>query len=174
MIIVKVTFCEMRPNHLDRVVEIERASYPTPWSRQVILSEIQNEFAHYIVAMSGEQVVGYIGMWLVLDDAQITNIAVHPCYRSHNVGRLLMLEMIKRAVLRGITRMTLEVRPSNLIARHLYTTMGFVEKGVRKRYYTDNNEDAIIMWKYDLAGGDTKTKSEPSLYLNKSLRRGES
>ncbi|MDD4169003.1 MAG: ribosomal protein S18-alanine N-acetyltransferase [Desulfotomaculaceae bacterium] len=159
----KVTFCEMCSNHLDRVVEIERSSYAAPWSRQVFFSEIRNEFAHYIVAMSDEQVVGYSGMWLILDDAQITNIAVHPCYRLNNVGRLLMLEMIKRAVLMGITRMTLEVRPSNLVARHLYTSMGFVEKGVRKRYYSDNNEDAIIMWKYNLAGGDMLLGPEQSV-----------
>ncbi|MDD3652641.1 MAG: ribosomal protein S18-alanine N-acetyltransferase [Desulfotomaculaceae bacterium] len=157
---LKVKFCEMSPNHLDQVIEIERVSYTTPWSRQVFFSEIQNKFAHYIVALSDEQVVGYIGMWIIFDDAQITNIAVHPCCRSNNVGRQLMQEMIKRGVKMGITRLTLEVRPSNLVARHLYTTLGFVEKGVRKKYYTDNNEDAIIMWKYVHADGNTVTESE--------------
>ncbi|OPX84522.1 MAG: ribosomal-protein-alanine N-acetyltransferase [Pelotomaculum sp. PtaB.Bin104] len=159
---MEVTFCQMCPEHLDHVLEIERSSYAAPWSRQVFFSEIQNKFAHYIVAMNDGLVVGYIGMWLILDEAQVTNIAVHPSYRSKNIGRMLMLEMTKRAVLRGINRMTLEVRPSNLAARHLYTTMGFIEKGIRKRYYTDNNEDAIIMWNYDLAGGDKSTELEQS------------
>jgi len=150
---VNVTFCEMGPEHLDQVVEIEQASYFAPWSRQVFSSEIKNTFAHYIVALINGQVAGYGGMWLVLDEAQITNVAVHPDYRMNNIGKLLMLELIRRAALMGIFKMTLEVRPSNLVARHLYTALGFVEKGLRKKYYTDNNEDAIIMWKYDVRDG---------------------
>jgi len=150
----------MSPEHLDQVFEIERASYPAPWSRQVFSSEIKNTFAHYIVAVINEQVAGYGGMWLILEEAQITNVAVHPDYRMNNIGKLLMLELIRRAALMGIFKMTLEVRPSNLVARHLYTALGFVEKGVRKKYYTDNNEDAIIMWKYDVS-------SEHGLLVNR-------
>lgn len=150
---MKVAFCEMSPEHLDQVFEIEQESYPAPWSRQVFSSEIKNSFAHYIVAIVNEQVAGYGGMWLVLEEAQITNVAVHPDYRMKNIGKMLMMELIRRAALMGIFKLTLEVRPSNLIARHLYTTMGFIEKGLRKKYYTDNNEDAIIMWKYVLDNG---------------------
>lgn len=151
---MNVTFEEMRLEHLDQVVEIEKASFPSPWSRGAFVYEIlQNNFAYYIVARAGEKVVGYAGMWLILDEAHITNVAVHPGYRRNNIGRSLMLEMIRRAAVMGINRMTLEVRPSNAAARHLYATLGFKETGVRKCYYTDTNEDAIIMWKDDLAGG---------------------
>lgn len=151
---MEVTFEEMRLEHLSQVVEIEEASFPSPWSRYAFTYELmQNNFAYYVVALDGKRVAGYGGMWLILDEAHITNVAVHPDYRMNNIGRALMLEMIRRAVLMGIARMTLEVRPSNAAARRLYATLGFEERGVRKRYYTDTNEDAIIMWKDDLAGG---------------------
>lgn len=151
---MEVSFEEMRPEHLDQVVEIEKVSFPSPWSRQAFACELlQNNFAFYIVALTEGKVVGYGGMWLILDEAHITNVAVHPDYRKKNIGRALLLGMISHAVLTGITGMTLEVRPSNAAARHLYATLGFKERGVRKRYYTDTNEDAIIMWKDDLAVG---------------------
>lgn len=144
---MKVTIGEMEHEHLDQVFAIEQASYQVPWSRQAFFSEIKNVFAHYVVAVFEGRVIGFGGMWLVLDEAQITNLAVHPDYRGKNIGKMLMLELIKRAALRGVCKMTLEVRPSNLVARHLYRVLGFVEKGIRKKYYTDNDEDAIIMWK---------------------------
>lgn len=145
----------MSLEHLNQVLEIEEASFPAPWSYYAFAYEIlQNNLAHYIVAVSGQEVVGYSGMWLVLDEAHITNVAVHPDYRQKSIGRSLMLEMIRLAVLGGSTKMTLEVRPTNTAARRLYEQLGFVEKGRRKRYYTDNNEDAIIMWKYNLTGNE--------------------
>lgn len=153
--ILKVTFCKMGSEHLEQVFEIEWASYSTTWSRRIFSSEIKNSFAHYIVAIMNERVAGYGGMWIVLEEAQVTNVAVHPDYRMNNIGKMLMLELIRRAALFGVFKMTLEVRPSNLIARHLYTTLGFIEKGLRKKYYSDNNEDAIIMWKCDPANGQS-------------------
>jgi ribosomal-protein-alanine N-acetyltransferase len=141
----------MSLEHLNQVLEIEEASFPAPWSYYAFAYEIlQNNLAHYIVAVSGQEVVGYSGMWLVLDEAHITNVAVHPDHRQKSIGKSLMLEMIRLAVLGGSTKMTLEVRPTNTAARRLYELLGFVEKGRRKRYYTDNNEDAIIMWKDNL------------------------
>ncbi|BAF58924.1 acetyltransferases [Pelotomaculum thermopropionicum SI] len=95
-------------------------------------------------------------MWLILDEAHITNVAVHPEYRKNNIGRTLMLEMMRRAALMGAVRMTLEVRPSNAAARRLYASLGFEVKGIRRRYYTDTNEDAIIMWKEDLTGCENR------------------
>ncbi|MCL6634425.1 MAG: ribosomal protein S18-alanine N-acetyltransferase [Peptococcaceae bacterium] len=149
-----VTFEEMSLAHLDGVMEIEEVSFPSPWSRYAFAYEIlQNSLAHYIVALAGNKVVGYAGMWLILDDAHITNVAVHPAWRRKGIGMALMLEMIGRAVLMGMKRMTLEVRPSNKAARVLYAALGFVERGLRKHYYSDTGEDAIIMWKDDLAGG---------------------
>lgn len=149
-----VSFEEMLPEHLSQVEEIEKVSFPTPWSLSAFLYEItQNDFAHYIVAMSGGEVLGYGGMWLILDEAHITNVAVRKDSRMKGIGRALMLEIIRRAILMGTNSMTLEVRPSNTAARNLYTSLGFKEKGRRKRYYTDTGEDAIIMWKKGLLEG---------------------
>ncbi|SFR07270.1 ribosomal-protein-alanine N-acetyltransferase [Desulfoscipio geothermicus DSM 3669] len=148
-----IKFDRMQPEHLDQVLVIEKSSFPTPWTRQAFDYEIQiNDFAHYIVALQDNRVAGYAGMWIILDEAHITNVAVHKKHRSRGLGKALMLEMIKRSVLLGAERMTLEVRPSNTTARHLYTRLGFAERGLRKKYYTDTEEDAIIMWKDDLVG----------------------
>lgn len=148
---MRIKVVPMEPEHLDAVMAIENVSFLTPWKREAFLFEILlNETADYVVALHRGQVVGYGGMWLVLDEAHITNIAVHPAFRGRGIGRRILRELIKRAALRGATKMTLEVRPSNLIARKLYQDLGFKEKGVRKRYYQDNHEDAIIMWLEDL------------------------
>jgi ribosomal-protein-alanine N-acetyltransferase len=144
----------MCEEHLDQVEAIEKESFPTPWSRRAFAGELlQNDFAYYIVALHEDVVIGYGGMWLILDEAHITNVAVRADYRGQGIGLALMLEIIRNAVIRGVKSMTLEVRPSNNAARHLYQGLGFVDKGVRKRYYSDNNEDAIIMWKENLAEG---------------------
>ncbi len=152
-----VTFEEMRLEHLDQVLEIEKASFPTPWSRDAFKGEIlQNDFAHYIVAVYDSAVIGYGGMWIILDEAHITNVAVRPDLRGKSIGKVLMLEIIRQAVVRGANSMTLEVRPSNKAARKLYHGLGFIERGLRKRYYSDTNEDAIIMWKENLPARGSK------------------
>ena len=154
---------DMIPEHIPAVLQIEQISFPTPWSQQAFTYEItSNHFAHYLVALRGDEVAGYAGMWMVLDEAHITNVAVHPGHRGKKLGQVLMAEMMRRAVLRGAVRMTLEVRPSNTVARELYKKLGFKEKGLRKRYYTDTNEDAIIMW-VDLSGQDSASASGDNL-----------
>lgn len=136
----------MQAFHLDQVLQIERASFPTPWSRQAFLSEIhQNDFAHYYVCLSDGRVIGYAGMWVILDEAHITNVAVHPEYRGRRVGEALVRHLLGEARNLGADRMTLEVRLSNLAAQRLYQKLGFVPVGVRKGYYVDNNEDALLM-----------------------------
>jgi ribosomal-protein-alanine N-acetyltransferase len=146
----------MREEHLDQVEAIEKESFPTPWSRSAFAGELQNELAHYIVALNEDVVVGYGGMWLILDEAHITNVAVRAGCRGQGIGQALMLEIIRYAVIRGVRSMTLEVRPSNDAARHLYQGLGFMDRGFRKRYYSDNNEDAIIMWKENLSAGKNR------------------
>ncbi|RJX22629.1 MAG: ribosomal-protein-alanine N-acetyltransferase [Ammonifex sp.] len=148
---VKIT--PMRPEHVDAILSIERVSFPLPWNRETFLFEILlNELGLYVVALLGEFAVGYGGMWLVADEGHITNIAVHPSFRRQGIGRQILQDLVRRAVENGLNRMTLEVRPSNIAARKLYQKFGFVEKGLRKRYYQDNNEDAIIMWLEHLQG----------------------
>ncbi|MEW6192265.1 MAG: ribosomal protein S18-alanine N-acetyltransferase [Bacillota bacterium] len=152
---LKVEITAMEPEHLDEVLAIEAVSFPLPWDRQTFLFEILlNELADYVVALSNGRVVGYGGMWLVVDEAHLTNIAVHPDFRGRGIGRRILRALIRRAAGRGLRKMTLEVRPSNRTARKIYREFGFKEKGVRKQYYRDNNEDAIIMWLEDLQQGD--------------------
>ncbi|WP_347491248.1 ribosomal protein S18-alanine N-acetyltransferase [Desulfoscipio sp. XC116] len=148
-----ITFGQMHVNHLNQVVQIENVSFPTPWTKNAFDYELRvNDFAHYIVALTDIQtVVGYAGMWIVLDEAHVTNIAVHGDYRGRGLGTALMLQLVQKAISFGVQRMTLEVRPSNLPARVLYSRLGFEEYGFRKNYYADTKEDAIIMWKNDLS-----------------------
>jgi ribosomal-protein-alanine N-acetyltransferase len=135
--------------HIDDIVIIENLSFKIPWSRQSILEEIvQNEAAIYFCAVTGGKAVGYAGMWQVCDEGHITNIAVHPEFRSTGIGSMLMEALLGTAEERGITALTLEVRKTNYVAQTLYTKYGFAPGGSRKAYYADNNEDAIIMWKH--------------------------
>ena len=98
------------------------------------------------MAIENEIVVGYAGMWKIQDEGHITNIAVHPEFRGVHIGKALMSQLINEARSLGVNSMTLEVRKSNIIARNLYESFGFKEAGVRKGYYADNKEDAIVMW----------------------------
>lgn len=142
------TIRKMMFHDIEQVLEVERISFPNPWAKNAFEAELHdNLFAHYFVAVQGETVVGYAGMWMVLDEAHVTNIAVHPAFRGLNYGKRLTQELIIQAFKLGANRITLEVRVSNLVARNLYKGLGFREVGVRKGYYSDNNEDAIIMWK---------------------------
>jgi ribosomal-protein-alanine N-acetyltransferase len=143
----KVIIRRMEMKDLDDIEVVEHLSFTTPWSRESFINELKtNVFARYFVAEKEKRVIGYGGMWLVLDEAHITNIAVHPDYRGRGLGERLMRSLMSFAVSSGATAMTLEVRRSNEAAKQLYRKLGFVEEGVRPGYYTDNGEDAIIMW----------------------------
>jgi ribosomal-protein-alanine N-acetyltransferase len=144
---LEVNLAAMREEHVEEVFWIERLSFRTPWPRFSFRRELQNDLAFYLVALKEKKVIGYAGMWLILDEAHITNLAVHPDYQRMGVGRLLVTELIFRAAFLGAKRMTLEVRPSNKAALGLYTSLGFDQVGRRKGYYEDTKEDALIMWK---------------------------
>ncbi len=145
--LTRVVIEPMRVEHLPRVLEIERVSFPTPWPQDAYLQEIRgNRLASYIVAKVEEEVVGYAGMWVILDEAHITTIAVDPRYRRQSIGERLLLALIEEAIRRGARWMTLEVRKSNTAAQALYRKYGFRDIGVRRGYYSDNREDAIVMW----------------------------
>ncbi|WP_078543038.1 ribosomal protein S18-alanine N-acetyltransferase [Litchfieldia alkalitelluris] len=142
-----VTFRLMNLEDIDEVLVIEHASFATPWSREAFYNEIMNNhFAQYIVMVENEKVIGYCGMWLVMDEAHVTNIAVLPEYRGRKLGELLLIKVKETAKELGAIRMTLEVRVSNVIAQSLYIKHRFTKGGIRKNYYTDNQEDAIVMW----------------------------
>ncbi|MBI4277553.1 MAG: ribosomal protein S18-alanine N-acetyltransferase [Armatimonadetes bacterium] len=137
----------MRMDHVPRVLTIERQSFPMPWPRDAYQHELKkNRLAAYLVAKTGEAVVGYAGMWLMLEEAHITTIAVDPDWRGQRIGEQLLVALFEEAMRRGARWMTLEVRRSNLVAQSLYRKYGFREVGARKGYYSDNQEDALIMW----------------------------
>ena len=138
----------MKPEDADAVEAVEKASFSVPWSRKSFWEEAANERTYYLLALDGDQVVGYAGTWILDDEAQITNVAVAPAYRGKKVGAGLMDALIKEAKKRGATRMTLEVRPSNTAALALYEKFGFKDCGRRPHYYLDNGEDAVIMWNF--------------------------
>lgn len=138
---------KMELKHIDGVMVVEHLSFTIPWSRESFEQElVANNFAYYIVAVENDVVVGYAGMWKIQDEGHITNVAVHPEFRGAHIGKKLMVELIKLAKDMGVISMTLEVRKSNYIARNLYESLGFTDAGMRKGYYTDNREDAVIMW----------------------------
>jgi ribosomal-protein-alanine N-acetyltransferase len=137
----------MREEDLDVVAEIEKASFPTPWSREIYREELtENNFAHYYVIENDQGVVGFIGAWIIFDEIQVTNFAVLPSERTRGYGHMLFQYLINKALLKGGRLMSLEVRESNIAAQKLYQSFGLKKAGIRKRYYTDNNEDAIVMW----------------------------
>jgi ribosomal-protein-alanine N-acetyltransferase len=146
---VAIKVVPMCVEDLEGIIEIENSSFTTPWSRNSFLHELfENERAVYLVAKDEfDRLVGYIGMWIIFDEGHITNLAVHPNFRRRGVGSRLLKGLIAYGRREGIKYLTLEVRRSNETAQNLYYKHGFVHMGVRRKYYLDNNEDALIMWK---------------------------
>lgn len=106
----------------------------------------ENHFARYILLLQGDHVIGYGGMWVIIDEAHVTNIAVLPEYRGKKLGERLLRRMMAEAIAEGARKMTLEVRVTNDPAQNLYRKLGFQDGGIRRSYYTDNQEDALVMW----------------------------
>ena len=129
---------------IDGMHAIEEATFASPWSRKSIEDELTNPCARYLVAREGDEVIGYAGMWLVIDEGHVTNVAVREDKRGIGLGKELMKRLIQLAADSGMIWMTLEVRRSNKVAQNLYHSFGFIDVGYRKRYY-ENNEDALLM-----------------------------
>lgn len=131
---------------IDGVWAVESKVFNNPWSRSAFVDEItDNDLAHYLVLEDQGMIAGYAGMWIVVDEAHVTNIALLPDYRSQGLGEKLVRELMKTARERYAVMMTLEVRPSNTVAQSLYSKLGFLPQGIRRAYYSDNQEDALIM-----------------------------
>jgi len=141
----------MTLDDLDGVMAVEQESFLTPWSRSAFEEElVKNRLARYLVALDAESIVGYAGTWLVINEAHVTNVAVHAGRRREGIGRLLMEALMQMARDAGMESMTLEVRVSNEAAKTLYQQLGFVSAGVRKNYYSETKEDALILWREQL------------------------
>jgi ribosomal-protein-alanine N-acetyltransferase len=144
---MEIKFRPMTLNDIDEVLTIEKASFTLPWSREAFYNElVHNQYAKYIVMEYNHRIIGYCGMWVVIDEAHITNVAVLPEYRGKKLGEALMRKVMETAKQLGATTMTLEVRVSNHVAQSLYRKLGFLNGGIRKQYYSDNQEDALVMW----------------------------
>lgn len=141
----------MEEKHIDMVANIDCLSFTTPWSRESFQNEISvNALSKYVVALKDDLVVGYGGLWLIVNEGHITNIAVHPEFRGVGIGNMLVDALIQVCKENNVISMTLEVRVSNKAAIGLYEKYGFVVEGVRKEYYGDNKEDGLVMWKHFL------------------------
>lgn len=132
---------------VEQVTEVEQATFSSPWPADVFQQEVvDNQHAYYFVLELEKKIIGYAGTWIVVDDAQITNIAVDPIYRGNKFGEKLFRFTLQQVMMHGAVRLSLEVRVSNVPAQKLYRKFGLVPGGVRKNYYTDNQEDALVMW----------------------------
>jgi len=135
----------MNPSDLDEIMAIERDSFSYPWSPRFFLQELRVPCARSLLAVANGRTVGYIIYWLLPKEVDIHNLAVHPTCRQRGIGRSLLQGVIDEAKRNGSSRVTLEVRKSNAAAQRLYHSLGFVERGVRRGYYSDDGEDALVM-----------------------------
>ena len=142
----EIVFRKMRDEDVKRVAELEAICFRTPWSYNSLLGELYNDVAHYVVAEEDGVVIGYAGEWIMFDEAHMTNIAVAPEERKRGIARMLILTLMKEALRHGGERMTLEVRENNHTAQRLYASLDFAYAGLRKHYYTDTGENALILW----------------------------
>ena len=146
----------MRPEDLDEVLAIERASFSMPWSRGAFLYEIQqNRVARCRVMRDGGVIVGYVCVWEIADEIHVTNVAVHPDHRRHGIARALLGGVVTEARARDLRLIVLEVRPSNREAIGLYESFGFRVIGRRRGYYYDTGEDALVMEVHVMPGART-------------------
>lgn len=137
-------------NHINDMVKISEESLAIPWSFQFFEEEFKNKFSRYVVALCDDKVVGFGGCWIIVGEGNITNIAVSPEYRGKGIGSAIVKELLRICHKENGTAITLEVRRSNIIAQNLYKKFGFEVEGIRKGYYANNKEDALLMWNRSL------------------------
>ena len=141
----------MRRRYLRSVLNIETQVYPRPWTMSLFLSELGLRGTRaYFVAKVGRDVVGYAGLMVTVDEGHVTTIAVDPAWHRHQIGTRLLLAVTHEALAREVNALTLEVRVSNTAAQAMYRSFGFESVGVRKGYYAETNEDALVMWVRDI------------------------
>ena len=156
---VEIDIARMRRRHLRRVLQIEAQVYPRPWSASLFLSELaQRTTRTYLVAKHDTLVIGYAGMMFTGREAHITNIAVDPSFHGAKVGSRLLLTLTTEAMARGAETLSLEVRVTNHAAQSMYEKFGFEAVGMRKGYYIETNEDAIVMVVHDLLSNDQRIR----------------
>lgn len=142
-----IIYRQMVAKDIPAVVGTEEEVFPTPWTDEIFEHELNgNEYATYIVAECEGHVVGHVGMWVILDECHITNVAVRKSQQGQGIGEGLMRQAMDLCRNHGVHAMSLEVRTSNETAQNLYFKLGFQRGGIRKNYYSDDHEDALVMW----------------------------
>ena len=142
----EIVLRDMKPFDLDRVMEIEEASFPSPWPREDMEYEItQNQAARYYVLEEDGVVQAYAGVWFLIGEGHVTSVAVHPEARGNGYGERIVEHMMRQAAELGVVFLSLEVRENNLAAQRLYKKLGFKKAGLKEGYYEDTGEDAVIM-----------------------------
>ena len=142
-----IHFDILRPELVESLYELETLCFTVPWTKQAFENELNNPNAHYVLLTEDDAVIAYCAFWQAADSADITNVAVHPDYRRKGLGKQVLQRALEDAQAHGIAQLFLEVRISNEAAQALYTSCGFTRVGERKKYYADNQEDAVIMAK---------------------------
>lgn len=137
----------MESRHVPQVAALEKMCFSDPWSENSVASELENPLSRWLVAVEGEQVLGYVGSQTVLDESDMMNLAVDPAFRRRGIARALVLALIEQLRKMGSRQLTLEVRASNESAQALYAQLGFESVGRRKNYYFNPREDALILRK---------------------------
>lgn len=137
---------KMEREDVNQVYQIEKELFSMPWSKEDFLFALEKEKNLYLVALIENKVVGYCGLWGILDEGQITNVAIKKEKQGQGIGTLLLQQLLEQGYQNGLLEYTLEVRESNLNAIHVYKKLGFREEGVRKNFYQNPAENAIIMW----------------------------
>lgn len=139
----------MNESHANGVYELSKECFAIPWTLESINNELNNPLAKYVIAqdLSTGKVVGFVGVWIIAGEGDITNIAVSSKYRKLGIASNLLIKLFDVCKTFNCEDITLEVRASNIPAQNLYKKFNFKEEGIRKGYYSDNGEDAIIMWK---------------------------
>jgi ribosomal-protein-alanine N-acetyltransferase len=141
----------MRRRHLRSVLKIEAQVYARPWSLSLFVSELALRMsrAYYVARVNGV-LVGYAGLMVSEDDGHVTTLAVDPAWHRNKIGTRLLLTVAREAIHRGASNLTLEVRVTNVAAQEMYRRFGFRPAGIRKNYYVETNEDALVMWAHDV------------------------
>ncbi len=142
-----IQYIPMNESHVPRVAELEKLCFSDPWSERSVASELDNPYSNWLVALHGDQVVGYVGSQTAIDEADMMNIAVHPDHRRRGIAQGLVTALCDRLALTGVHALLLEVRASNDPAKALYEKLGFVQVGCRPNYYRNPKEDALILRK---------------------------
>jgi [ribosomal protein S18]-alanine N-acetyltransferase len=157
--VLDTSIVPMRRKHVRDVISIERRVYPRPWSAALFFSEIsQRKTRHYVVALVRKEVAGYGGLMVHEDEGHITTIAVAPEVQHAGIGTRLMLDLMEEARNRHARTVALEVRVANWPAQRLYSWFGFRPVGVRKNYYAETGEDALVMWVDEVGGEEIESR----------------